>query len=54
MMLVSIFVIATFIKIKDCRKPPGDLFLMIAIADLMLGFHWFTSVLGSKWSFLTP
>ena len=50
-MLVSSVVVYTFFKIKDCRKPPGDLFLIISISDFILGAHWFTTALGSEWGF---
>ena len=52
--IFSAFVIVTFIKIKDCRKPPGDLFLMISISDLALSIHWFTTALASTHSFIGP
>ncbi len=46
-MIFSSIVIYTFFKIKDCRKPPGDLFLIISMSDFVLAVHWFTTACGS-------
>ena len=43
----SFFLIYTYIKIKQCRTQPGDLFLGVSISDFILCVHWFLSALVS-------
>jgi hypothetical protein len=51
--VASLLVIYTFYKVEECRTQPGDLFLMISIANFVMSIHWVVTALGSKWSWFT-
>jgi len=47
------FLVMTFIFIKDCRKTPGSLLLMISISDMLFAIHWFSTALFSDYGLLS-
>lgn len=42
---LSLTIMFTFIKYKECRTSPGDIFFAISVAELVLSIHWFSSAL---------
>lgn len=45
--VLSLAILITWWKIKECRKPPGDLFLWITLGDLIYSIHWFIMAIYS-------
>lgn len=52
MLIYDSIIIYTYIKVKSFRKKPGDLFVMIAVNDIIQGIMLILYSLNSQWSFL--
>jgi hypothetical protein len=45
----DLFIIYTYIKVKSFRKKPGDLFVMVAVMDMMVTFYMGFVAYNSQW-----